>query len=182
MKVTFVTSNQHKAEEAAGILSGIAELDHISLECPEIRAESVQEVVRGKALYAYDQIGRPVIADDTGLFIPALNGFPGTCAAYVQKTIGNGGILKLLEGSSDRSGWFETAIAYSDGTRTEVFTGHLDGRIVSPRGSNGFGYDPIFEVDHMTLAEMSLAEKNRISHRSRGIMAFRDWLEGYLEG
>jgi XTP/dITP diphosphohydrolase len=176
MKITFVTSNVHKAREAAGIFSGLAEVEHVSLECPEIRSESVAEVAKGKAAFAYAALGRPVITDDTGFFVNALNGFPGSCAAYVQKTIGNQGILHLLSDKTDLTAWFETGIAYADESGVSVFVGRIDGTIVSPRGSEGFGYDPIFSVNGKTLAEMSAEEKNGISHRSRGLLALREWL------
>lgn len=176
MRITFVTSNQHKAREAAGILSGLAEVEHISLECPEVRDESVAVVAKGKAEYAWERLARPVICDDTGFFVSGLNGFPGSCAAYVQKTIGNQGILTLLSGCRDHRAWFETAIAYADEGGVQVFTGRIDGFVVEPRGGGGFGYDPIFAVGDTTLAEMNEEEKNRISHRSIGLRALRDWL------
>lgn len=176
MKITFVTSNVHKAREAAGILAGLAEVEHVSLECPEIRDDSVTVVAEGKAAFAYSRLKSPVICDDTGLFIQALHGFPGSCAAYVQKTIGNAGILKLLSDVTDRKAWFETGIAYADATGIRVFSGRIEGTIVEPRGKGGFGYDPIFSVGERTLAEMSAQEKDRISHRSLGIMALREWL------
>ncbi|PWR71936.1 RdgB/HAM1 family non-canonical purine NTP pyrophosphatase [Methanospirillum lacunae] len=176
MKITFVTSNLHKAREAAGILNGIAEVEHVELECPEIRNDSVAEVAKGKAAYAYEKLGRPVITDDTGFFVSALNGFPGSCAAFVQKTIGNEGILCLLSDKTDKSAWFETGIAYADEDGVSVFVGRIDGTVVSPKGVHGFGYDPIFSVGGKTLAEMSEEEKNAISHRSRGFLALRNWL------
>lgn len=176
MKITFVTSNEHKAREASGILAGLAEVDHVPLECPEIRDDSVAVVAEGKASFAYSCLNRPVICDDTGLFISALHGFPGPCAAYVHKTIGNEGILKLVSDISDRSAWFETGIAYADASGVQVFVGRIDGTIVEPRGTGGFGYDPIFAVKDKTLAEMSPEEKNQISHRSLALLAFREWL------
>ncbi|KAF5091809.1 RdgB/HAM1 family non-canonical purine NTP pyrophosphatase [Methanospirillum sp. J.3.6.1-F.2.7.3] len=176
MRITFVTSNEHKAREAAGILAGLAEIEHVSMDIPELRYDSIAEIAAGKAAYAFSVLKRPVITDDTGLFIPALNGFPGTCAAYVQKTIGNAGILTLMAGFANRSATFETGIAYYDGVRQKVCTGTIDGKIVVPRGCSGFGYDPVFEVDGVTLAEMTEEEKNRISHRAIGLHALRDWL------
>lgn len=176
MKVTFVTSNVHKAEEAAGILKGHASVEHVSLECPEIRDESVAVVARGKAEFAYATLGCPVICDDTGFFIAALNGFPGSCAAYAQKTIGNEGILRLLSDKTDKSAWFETGIAYADSEGVSVFVGRIEGIVVEPRGNGGFGYDPIFSINGKTLAEMTPDEKNKVSHRSLGLLALREWL------
>jgi XTP/dITP diphosphohydrolase len=136
-------------------------------------------VAERKAAYAHAALKRPVICDDTGFFVSALNGFPGSCAAYVQKTIGNQGILRLLDRKTDRSAWFETGIAYADQNGVRVFTGRIDGVVVDPRGEGGFGYDPIFAINGRTLAEMSADEKNRVSHRSRGLIALREWLRDY---
>lgn len=177
MRITFVTSNEHKAREAAGILSGRAEIEVVSMEMPELRADSVAEVAAGKAAFAFSVLQRPVITDDTGLFISALNDFPGSCAAYVQKTIGNNGILTLLAGYKNRSAYFETGIAYHDMNYQKTFSGKIHGSIVLPRGCGGFGYDPIFEVNGKTLAEMTEPEKNQISHRAIGLLALRNWLD-----
>ncbi|PKL57901.1 MAG: non-canonical purine NTP pyrophosphatase, partial [Methanomicrobiales archaeon HGW-Methanomicrobiales-5] len=116
------------------------------------------------------------IVDDTGFSIDTLNGFPGPYAAYVLHTLGNTGILKLMEGVKNRNAHFTTAIAYADKSGIRVFTGTIHGSITtSPRGNNGFGYDPIVDVDGRTLAEMSLEEKSLISHRAKALIAFRDW-------
>jgi XTP/dITP diphosphohydrolase len=116
------------------------------------------------------------MVDDTAFSIEALNGFPGPYAAYVLSTIGNEGILKLLEGEANRNAYFETAIAIALETGIQVFKGRVDGVIVSPRGDSGFGYDPIFEVGGRTLAELDRAGKNRISHRARALSLVRDWI------
>lgn len=176
MKITVVTGNAGKAAEVAAFFGGLLEVDHIALEIPEHRSSDVGEIARGKARYAYSLLNTPLIADDTGFFIDALGGFPGPYAAYVQNSIGNAGILKLMAGISDRSARFTTGIAYADEHGIEVFTGTLEGTIVhSPRGQNGFGYDPIFETGEKTLAEIPLTDKSKISHRGRALSAFHDW-------
>ena len=172
----MVTSNAGKAAEVAAFFGGLLEVDHIALEVPEHRSDDVAEIARGKARYAYEQLNTPLIVDDTGFFIDALNGFPGPYAAYVLNSIGNAGILKLMEGITDRNARFTTGIAYADERGIEVFTGTLEGTITRyPRGNNGFGYDPIFEMGKKTLAEISIEEKSRISHRARALSAFHDW-------
>ncbi|MCP1715668.1 XTP/dITP diphosphohydrolase [Methanocalculus alkaliphilus] len=171
-----MTGNRHKVDEVASFFSGIAEIEHLDRELPEIRDEDVGTVARQKAEAAWDLIGRPLIVDDTGFFIAALNGFPGATAAYVMKTIGNPGILKLMEDQVDRSAYFETAIAYASEEGVRVFTGRIDGTVLgTPRGEGGFGYDPIFSYDGRALAEMPMAEKSLVSHRGRALAAFRDW-------
>lgn len=173
----MVTSNANKAREVAAYFEGVLEVEHVALECPEFRHNDVGEIASGKAKFAYRRLSRPLIVDDTGLFIDALGGFPGPYAAYVQDTIGNAGILRLMEGIEERSARFETAIAFAREDGIRVFRGVISGTIVAPRGAEGFGYDPIFEYAGQTLAEMPLAEKNRVSHRARALQAFRAWIE-----
>ena len=176
MKLVVVTSNPHKAHEVAEFFGSAVDVSHVALECPELRLDDVGEIARGKARYAYGEIGIPLIVDDTSFEIDALNGFPGPFAAYVLDAIGNAGILKLMEGVQDRSACFTTAIAFADEEGIQVFTGTIHGTITTaPRGAGGFGYDPIFECNGTTLAEIPLAEKSRISHRAKALAAFHDW-------
>ena len=173
-----MTSNPHKAAEVAKFFEGVAVVEHVRLEIPEYRDNDVRNIAREKARYAYSHIGQPLIVDDTAFCVDALNGFPGPYAAYVQETIGNAGILKLMDGVADRQAHFETAIAYADGEEIRIFSGVIEGMVTeAPRGGEGFGYDPIFAVEGRTLAEIPLAEKSLISHRARALAAFRPWLE-----
>ena len=177
----MVTSNAGKAAEVAAFFGGTIEVDHIALEIPEHRSNDIAEIAREKVRYAYSQLNTPVIVDDTGFFIKALGGFPGPYAGYVLNSIGNAGILKLMDGISDRDAWFTTGIAFADEGGIEVFTGTLEGRIaLCPRGNNGFGYDPIFEIGKKTLAECSIQEKSKVSHRARALSSFHDWLKAHL--
>lgn len=177
MKFSVVTSNANKAREIAAFFHNVAQVDHIDLDCPEIRDDDVGVIAKRKAEYAYSMLGVPLMTDDTCFCISVLGGFPGPYAAYVQRTIGNPGILRLLGGKPDRRAYFETAIAFADGEGIRVFRGKIEGKVVSPRGSDGFGYDPIFEWEGRTLAELSLEEKSRVSHRARALTLLKDWLE-----
>jgi XTP/dITP diphosphohydrolase len=177
VKLAVVTSNAHKAQEVATYFSGVLEVEHIPLECPEFRHPDVGEIAREKAAFAYRALNRPLIVDDTAFSVDALSGFPGPYAAYVHDTIGNAGILKLMEGVQNRGAHFETAIAFAREDGIRIFRGILRGKIVAPRGTEGFGYDPIFAWEGRTLAEIPLAEKSRISHRARALEAFRAWIE-----
>lgn len=177
MKIVVVTSNPNKAREVEAFFEGVCEVEHVPLECPEFRHDDVGEIAREKARFAYEHLQVPLIADDTGFSITALGGFPGPYAAYVLDTIGIEGILRLMEGKEDKSGYFETAIALADASGIRVFRGRIDGRIVDPRGEGGFGYDPIFAVGERTLAELPIGEKAMISHRGRALAALKAWLE-----
>lgn len=177
MTFTVVTSNENKAREVAAFFAGVAEVRHTFLEIPEFRDNDVGVIAEEKARYAWDVLRCPLIVDDTGFFVTALNGFPGPYAAYVLDTIGMEGILRLLEGVEDRSAYFETAIAYADAEGViHVFRGVVTGTVVSPRGEEGFGYDPIFSVDGRTFAERTIAEKATMSHRGRALAALRRFL------
>ena len=176
MKLTMVSSNADKAREVAEFFGGTLEVTHVSLEIPELRSEDVVEISRQTARYAFDRLLSPIIVDDTLFSIDALKGFPGPYASYVLHTIGNAGILKIMKDVEDRNAHFTTAIAFADSDGIRVFSGTIPGRIVTaPRGSGGFGYDPIFEIEGRTLAEFPIEEKSRISHRALALTAFRDW-------
>ena len=178
MKLAVVTSNVHKAAEIAEYFSGILDVEHVPLECPEFRDSDVRRIARAKAEYAWREIRRPLIVDDTAFCIRTLNGFPGPYAAYVFDTIGNRGILRLMEGISDREVSFETAIACAWSGGIEVFSGILEGTLTTtPRGREGFGYDPIVACGDLTLAEIPLVEKSRISHRARALAGLGEWIK-----
>lgn len=174
--ITVVTGNKGKAAEVAAFFAGIAEVTHTPFEAVEPQADSVAEIARAKAEQAYAALNVPLIVDDTGLFIEALAGFPGPYAAYVQDTAGNDGILRMMAGVLDRRAYFATAVAYADENGIRVFEGRVDGEITdAPRGTEGFGYDPIFAVGEKTLSEMTITEKNEVSHRARALEEFRKW-------
>jgi XTP/dITP diphosphohydrolase len=183
MKLTMVTSNINKAREVAEFFAGVLDVTHVRLEIPELRSDDVEIISRQKAQYAYDKLLTPLIVDDTSFSIDALKGFPGPYAAYVLDSIGNTGILKLMNDVVNRNAHFTTAIAFADENGIRHFSGTIHGRIITiPRGNGGFGYDPIFEAEGRTLAELTLEEKSRISHRGLALTAFREWiLKGYIQ-
>jgi XTP/dITP diphosphohydrolase len=177
LKIAMVTSNINKAKEVEAFFNNELEVNHVKLDMPEIRSDDIGLIAKGKAGFAYDHLHTPLIVDDTEFSIDSLNGFPGPYAAYVLHTIGNAGILKLMECKTDRHASFTTAIAFANEKGIKVFKGSISGRITrSPRGCGGFGYDAIFEMDERTLAELSFEEKSRISHRAQALTAFHDWL------
>lgn len=94
----MVTSNAGKVAEVAAFFGGLLEVDHLALEIPEPRSNDIAEIAREKVRYAYSELNTPLLVDDTGFFIDALNGFPGPYAAYILNSIGNAGILKLMDG------------------------------------------------------------------------------------
>lgn len=172
--IYFVTSNKGKYAEAQAMFGDLVQKD---IGYAEIQADTLEEV----ALYGMKEVALrlegPVMLEDAGLFVQALRGFPGVYSAYVQRTIGNAGILRLMEGEEDRSAYFKSVVAYVEpGMQTKLFSGEVHGQIgFEPRGNQGFGYDPIFYVDGISLAEMDMKKKNLISHRAKSMRALNEW-------
>jgi len=172
--IYFITSNKGKALEAKTKFSALG-LDVVqkNLGYPEIQADSLEDVALFGVMDVQKRFNQPFFLEDAGLFIDALNGFPGVYSAYVYHTIGYSGILKLLEGIdvNKRKAYFRSAIAYSeDGKKPVFFIGECHGKIsVKALGDNGFGFDPIFipEGGEKTFAQMETKEKNRFSHRGK---------------
>ncbi len=163
----LVTHNRNKYEEMRKIVSN---LEMIEMEYPEIQANTLEEVVDFSLNYLSGIIEGNFIIDDSGLFIDALNDFPGVYSAYVFDTIGNEGILKLMEEKTRRDAYFKTIIGIRFNGINYKLVGICHGKIAEEeRGSNGFGYDPIFipEGYDRTFGEMKREEKNRISHRGK---------------
>jgi len=180
-KLLFATGNPHKVEEVKLILRYYPiEIKRTDVKGREIQAETVEEIAEASALQTFKKIGKPIFAEDTGLFIEALNGFPGPFAAYVYRTIGIAGVLKLLKGVADRRAEFRGAVAFcAPEVKPICFLGTALGRISrEERGIHGFGFDPIFEPDgggDKTFAEMTIDEKNAYSHRACAVRKFMEW-------
>lgn len=185
-KLVFATNNAHKVQEVQSKLSSqtievltLKEV-HISTEIPE-DFETLEENALQKAQFIYERTKLPVFADDTGLFIEALNGEPGV---YSARYAGEGcsfrdnvqKVLTNLGGTKNRKAYFKTVIAYIDSNgKQHLFEGVIHGEITEiESGAEGFGYDPIFKPDHytQTFAEMPLELKNQISHRALAVEEF----------
>jgi XTP/dITP diphosphohydrolase len=209
--LAFVTTNEGKVNEAEQYLD--EPVEQVDFDYPERQAADLATVAAHGARAAYRHVGEPVIVDDTGLTIDALDGFPGPYSSYVQDTLGIERVCELAQREDDQSAAFRGVIAYCDGESFEatpepvdterrgqdldaqarasattdeqvadettlpvrLFEGVVPGQIVSPRGDGGFGYDPIFEFDGKTFAEMDTEEKNAISHRGRALAKFAEW-------
>jgi XTP/dITP diphosphohydrolase len=169
LELSVVTENKAKGVEALSILASLGVKARLVLMGKqEIQSESLEEIALHAARVAYATLRKPLLVDDSGLFIEALNGFPGPYSSYVYKKIGVRGILKLMSGEANRRACFKTAVAAIIPPLEKVYTGETCGEItLEPRGEHGFGFDPIFipENSKRTYAEMTLEEKNRISHR-----------------
>jgi len=182
--IPFATSNPHKISEANELTKKFnITFKQIKLDYPEIRDESVEKVAAAGAKFIFNKLQKPAIVEDSGLFISALNNFPGSYSAFIQEKIGNAGILKLLIGEKNRSAKFISAIGFCDENGiVKTFTGEVHGRISDKiQGTGGFGYDPIF-IPNDQKEELTFAEnpelKNKISHRK---IAFEKFLKTITE-
>lgn len=181
--LVIVTHNKGKFSEASEIAKAfgiILAMPDDRTEKLEIQADKLTAVSEFSAVEAYKKIKKPLIVDDSGLFVNALDGFPGVYSAPIYKGIGGmSGILKLLEGKKDRSAYFECSVTYYDGKTLKSFVGKVEGIIANGlKGTGGFGYDPIFEpngYDRKTFGELPAEEKNKISHRRKALEAFFRW-------
>jgi len=185
-RVVLATSNAGKLQEITQALAPLGwQLEpRPNVPLPPEDAATYEENAAIKACTISLYTGLPALADDSGLEVTALNGEPGVYSArYGARETDVERNLYLLERlrdtrSKDRSAKFVSVVvlAYPDG-HLETYRGEVSGRILEgPRGENGFGYDPIFEVDGTTrtMAELTIEEKRAVSHRGRALEALRE--------
>lgn len=183
MVIYFATGNPNKIKEANIILKDLKGISIEQIKCPYPEVQgTLEEVSEFGSEYVYNIIKKPVIVEDSGFFVESLNGFPGTYSKYVQETLGNEGILKLLEGKegSERRAYFKTVIGYCDEKGVKLFKGIVKGNVSYEIRSKGYGfaYDSIFIPDDedRTFAEMKTEEKSEISHRKKAFEEFKKFL------
>ena len=179
MELVFATNNKHKLEELQHLLGDkISLLNLIDINCfdeiPEDH-DTLEENASQKANYIFERYKIDCFADDTGLEIDALNGDPGVLSARYAGELKDSEaniqkVLKELDGKSNRTARFRTVIALIIDEKEYLFEGIVDGEILTEKsGHDGFGYDPIFKPKgyNMSFAQMSLTDKNKISHRAK---------------
>lgn len=188
MKLVFATNNQHKLQEITQLLNGSFELLSLNdIGCEDDIPEN-QATLEGnaaeKSFFIYNKYGLNCFADDTGLEIEALNGEPGVYSARYageERSAENNMdlVLDKLDKIKNRKARFRTVVSLViDGNETQ-FEGIVDGQILEEkRGKTGFGYDPIFKPDEsgVSFAEMTMDEKNKISHRGRAVQKLVEYL------
>ena len=195
MEIIFATGNQHKvieAQKALGDSFALIMPKELGLteDIPE-NGQTLEANAVEKAEYLWKKFGKNCFADDTGLEVDALDGAPGVYTArYAGPDKGNeANMAKLLselervekeKGKIERTARFRTVVALIIDGKTTIFNGVLEGKIArSKSGSQGFGYDPVFIPDGYTttLAEITLDEKNAISHRGKAMRALAEYLK-----
>ncbi len=193
MKILFATTNTGKMNEVRTLLADLpVELFMLgdmerAVPPPEETGRSFRENALLKGAYYHAHYRLPVIADDSGLTVPALNGKPGIfsaryAGAQASDEENNRRLLKDMQHlrDKDRRAFFKAVVAFVSDTESKTFEGVCPG-FISPKpvGRHGFGYDPLFFIPeyNRTFAEMDIRQKNRISHRSAAFRALKEWLK-----
>ena len=193
MELVVATRNKGKLKELGALLEGLVSTVRSAAEFPDF-PETVEDGATfeanalKKAREAMHHTGLPALADDSGLVVDTLDGRPGVISARfagegATDADNNRKLLAELAGipAGERQGAFVCVMAYVDPDGTErTFSGRVGGLILTEaRGDGGFGYDPLFLVDGFcsTMAELSLEEKNRISHRGQALQQFKHFIE-----
>ncbi len=192
LKLCFATQNPNKIREIQARLQAIGSpielVNLVDLGCTEELAEdfeTLEENAFQKAEYVAEHYGVSCFADDTGLEVEILDDAPGVYSARYAGNQKNSAdnidlLLQNLEGKTNRSAQFRTVIALIFNGKKYRFDGVAKGNITEkPRGIDGFGYDPIFVPDgyETTFAEMSLSEKNQVSHRAKALDQLIEFLK-----
>ncbi len=188
-KIVFATNNKHKLEEVRAVVGDLFEILSLQdigcdVDIPET-ADTLEGNALLKAQYVKEHYGYDCFADDTGLEIASLNNAPGVYSARYagpgrSATDNMTRVLHEMEGEENREARFRTVIAYLRGEEQYLFEGVVEGAIrTTESGATGFGYDPIFEPSgyDITFAEMTLEQKNIISHRGRAMRQFIQFLK-----
>jgi XTP/dITP diphosphohydrolase len=177
MPLYFVTSNENKVKESERILG--LEIDKLPLDIKEIQTLEVEEVAEDKAKRAFEQIKKPVAAEDTGFYLEAWNGFPGALIKWVLEALGNEGLCRAFQ-ETNRTVKVKTCICLYNAREIKTFCGEVKGKIpAKPKGERGFGWDSIFQPDgyEKTFAEMSPEEKDSISMRKLALVKMKEFLD-----
>ena len=187
----FVTGNNNKFNE---VLRSFQQedlnytMEQLKMDPTEIQAETVKEVALFKLNSIKEKIDNSFFIEDAGFFVDIpLKGFPGVYSSYVFKTIGNEGIIKLINKFENSVAYFEAVIVlyFKPLDRIFTFEGKVKGKVsLQIRGEEGFGFDPIFIPDinpNKTFAELSMEEKNKISHRGQALRKLISFLKKNTE-
>lgn len=174
--IFFITGNKNKFAEVKTIIPEVEQLD---IDLPEIQDIDAKVIIREKLKAARRHKKASFIVEDTGLYLSGLKGLPGPLIKWFLTTIGNDGLYRLVKGLGDFKAEARTIVGYAKSvTAIRYFTGKIKGKIVSPRGPDKFGFDPIFQPRgfKITFAEMSKEQKNIISMRRQALDKLKKFL------
>lgn len=179
MKIRFVSSNKHKIDEVSAILepAGVT-IVPAALKIEELQTDNVERLVRDKLIKAFQQIGRPLFVEHTGLYIHSLNDLPAGLTQIFWDSLEADRFSELVSSLPDQRLTAKTVLGYCDGQRIHLFDGSIKGRVPkAPAGDRSFQWDCVFipEGQSETFAEMG-ARKNAISMRRQALDKFASFL------
>ena len=182
--ITFITGNKKKLEEFLSIVTGTVLEDKFNITNKSFDLDELQGtpefIASRKAVEATQHTDTAVMIEDVSLCFNALKGLPGPYIKDFLGKIGREGLPKLLAGFDDKTAYAQCTFAFCQGKGHEplLFIGRCPGKIVEPQGDNAFGWDPIFMPDGFdkTFAEISMEEKNKISHRGLALEKVKGFL------
>ena len=172
-KITLVTGNPNKLKEIKAIAAGRLDISSMAIDLPEIQSLDLQEIIDNKVKAAFAAVKAPVIVEDVSAGLDGLEGLPGPFYKFFRAKLGDRILVKLAESAKNDRITIKCMAAYYDGHKIIYGLGTIRGRVVEPRGNNGFGFDPLVIPDgyKRTMAEMSIEQKQTISHRG---LAFKE--------
>ena len=191
MKLVFATNNPNKLQEVSNMISNQIKIISLKDICFNEEIIESENTIKGNAIlkanFIKNNYGYDCFADDTGLEVDFLNGKPGV---YSKRFSGKNStdelnmqkLIECMEESTNRTARFKTVIALNINNKLTTFTGICEGEILTKkRGSNGFGYDPIFlpKGYNKTFGEMEMIDKNKIGHRSKAVNKLITYLNNY---
>lgn len=192
LKISFVTGNAMKTLEVKQILAdhgatkgptpetSLVDLRTVQVDLPEIQEVDTMAIAKDKALLAAQLANGPCLVEDTSLKFTALGGMPGPYIKWFQEKLRSEGLYNILAAYEDKTAVAVCTLAFCPAPHADpvLFTGECHGRIVEPNPGRGFGWDSIFVPDGCDepFSQMSLAEKNHLSHRGKAVRRWADWL------
>jgi inosine triphosphate pyrophosphatase len=153
--IYFITGSEDKYNEAKSVIS---DLERVEIDLPELQSINPHEVIKYKLEEAKKHKDGNLVVEDGSLYLDCLSGLPGPLIKWFMKTIGNDGLVKSATAFENDTAEAKVIIDYyKEGSAVEFFEGTIKGKIVAPRGENGFGWDPVFqpETSKKTFGEMS---------------------------
>lgn len=176
-KIIFVTGNENKLNEAKDILENF-EIVNKNIDLDELQGDA-EKIIEKKVEDAFKLIKKPCFVDDTSFEIESLNGLPGPYIKFFLNKMTASGIYQMVKNFKNKKVQVRCLIGYHDGRIVKTFNVVVKGKIVSPKGKQGFGFDSIFMPDgyDKTYAQMHKDEKNKISHRRKVLKKFLKYLK-----
>ncbi len=176
MALYFITGSKNKVAEVKAVLP---EIEQLEIDLPEIQELDAHKIIAAKIFEARRHHSNAYMVEDTSLYLDGMNGLPGPLNKWFLKSIGEAGLVKLAQ-TFGSAGAARTIIGYADETgAVEFFEGETRGVVVPPQGVSHFGWDAIFvpEGQSKSYAEMSMEEKNAISHRGKALKKLAEFLK-----